>query len=131
MLCVGALALAGNSTLAFAEGARPAEVAAATSVVGLREGASGPAVLAVQQKLIGFGYYVAGGADGNFAAGTTAALRVFQQQNGLNPTGVVTENTARYLGLAEGVPAGGAAPAARRRSPRRPRRDRPSGFARE
>ena len=37
--------------------------------------------------------------------GTTAALRVFQQQNGLNPTGVVTENTARYLGLAAGVPA--------------------------
>ena len=34
---------------------------------------------------------------------------MFQQQNGLNPTGVVTENTARYLGLAAGVPATGAA----------------------
>ncbi len=72
---------------------------------------NGPTVLAVQQKLIGFGYYVAGGADGHFGAGTTAALRVFQKQNGLNPTGVVTENTARYLGLANGVPAA-AAPAA-------------------
>jgi peptidoglycan hydrolase-like protein with peptidoglycan-binding domain len=106
-VCVGALALTGTSTLTFADGRRPAESTAASSVVGLGEGDSGPTVQAVQQKLIGFGYYVAGGADGNFGAGTTAALRVFQQQNGLNPTGVVTENTARYLGLAGGVPAGG------------------------
>jgi peptidoglycan hydrolase-like protein with peptidoglycan-binding domain len=74
-------------------------------VVGLREGADGPGVLAVQQKLIALGYYVSGGADGHFGPGTTAALEVFQQQNGLNPTGVVTENTAKYLGLANGVPA--------------------------
>ena len=90
----------------------PADAVAATSVVGLRQGATGPAVQAVQEKLIGFGYYVAGGADGNFGTGTTAALRVFQQQNGLNPTGVVTENTARYLGLAGGVPAATATPQA-------------------
>ena len=107
MVCVGTLAMSGTATLAFAEGARPAETTAATSVVGLREGDSGPTVQAVQQKLIGFGYYVAGGADGHFGPGTTAALRVFQKQNGLNPTGVVTENTAKYLGLAAGVPAGG------------------------
>ena len=109
---IGSLALAASSTLAVAEGARPANAVAATSVVGLRQGATGPAVQAVQEKLIGFGYYVAGGADGNFGTGTTAALRVFQQQNGLNPTGVVTENTARYLGLAAGVPAATATPQA-------------------
>ena len=86
-------------------------------MVGLREGDSGATVQAVQQKLIGFGYYVAGGADGHFGPGTTAALRVFQQQNGLNPTGVVTENTARYLGLAGGVPA----VRRRRRHSRQPR----------
>ena len=107
VVCAGALAMSGTSTLVFADGTRPAESAAATSVVGLREGDSGPAVQAVQQKLIGFGYYVAGGADGHFGPGTTAALRVFQKQNGLNPTGVVTENTAKYLGLAGGVPASG------------------------
>ena len=106
---VGALTMAGTSTLAFAEASRPTEAAAAASVVGLRQGDSGPTVQAVQQKLIDFGYYVADGANGTFGAGTTAALRVFQQQNGLNPTGVVTENTARYLGLAAGVPATGAA----------------------
>ena len=103
-------------------------------------------MLAVQQKLIGFGYYVAGGADGHFGPGTTAALRVFQQQNGLNPTGVVTENTARYLGLAGGVRRRGrrqhrslAAPASaagrgadvgRRAAPRRDRRGGPPAPAR-
>jgi peptidoglycan hydrolase-like protein with peptidoglycan-binding domain len=107
---IGSFALAGTSTLAVADAPRPTDAVAATSVVGLRQGATGPAVQAVQQKLIGFGYYVAGGADGDFGAGTTAALRVFQQQNGLNPTGVVTENTARYLGLAGGVPAATASP---------------------
>jgi peptidoglycan hydrolase-like protein with peptidoglycan-binding domain len=75
------------------------------SVIGLREGAEGPGVLAVQQKLIAMGYFVSGGADGHFGPGTTAALEVFQKQNGLNPTGVVTENTAKYLGLTGGVPA--------------------------
>ncbi len=85
---------------------------------------------AVQQKLIGFGYYVAGGADGHFGAGTAAALRVFQQQNGLNPTGVVTENTARYLGLAGGVPAGGTPAAPRPAPPGGPAARRPVGVGR-
>ena len=107
VVCIGALAMSATSTLVFAEGPRPTQSTAATSVVGLREGDSGPTVQAVQQKLIGFGYYVAGGADGHFGPGTTAAIRVFQKQNGLNPTGVVTANTAKYLGLAGGVPAGG------------------------
>ena len=113
MLCAGAFAVAGTSTMAVAEGLAPASnTSAATSVVGLRQGDSGPAVQAVQQKLVGLGYYVADGATGTFGPGTTAALRVFQQQNGLNPTGVVTENTARYLGLAAGVPAASAPVAA-------------------
>jgi peptidoglycan hydrolase-like protein with peptidoglycan-binding domain len=116
-VCIGTLAMTGASTLTFAAGRPSAEGPAAASVVGLREGDVGPTVKAVQQKLIGFGYYVSGGADGRFGPGTAAALRVFQQQNGLNPTGVVTESTARYLGLAGGVstaaaPAGSQAAAA-------------------
>jgi peptidoglycan hydrolase-like protein with peptidoglycan-binding domain len=110
-LCVGTVAITATSTLAVAATGRPAADAPTTSVVGLREGDSGAGVQAVQQKLVGLGYYVAGGADGRFGAGTTAALRVFQRQNGLNPTGVVTENTARYLGLSGGVAAGGTAAA--------------------
>ena len=84
------------------------------SVVGLREGAQGPGVVAVQQTLINFGYVIRSGADGTFGPSTTAVLRVFQTQNGLNPTGVVTENTAKYLGLSAGAaaPAAPATPAA-------------------
>ena len=113
VVCAGTFAFVGTSTIAVAGGPSPTSATSAASVVGLRQGDSGPTVQAVQQKLVGLGYYVAGGADGNFGPGTTAALRVFQQQNGLNPTGVVTENTARYLGLAGGVtPAGVQAPQA-------------------
>ncbi len=128
--------MSGTSTLAFADGARPAESAAATSVVGLREGDTGPTVQAVQQKLIDFGYYVAGGADGHFGAGTTAALRVFQQQNGLNPTGVVTENTATLSRTRRRGAAGGTSATPRQQQPRRrrlrrpPRQGRSSGSAR-
>lgn len=75
------------------------------SIIGLREGAQGDGVRAVQERLISFGYVIREGANGVFGASTTRVLRVFQQQNGLNPTGVVTENTARYLGLSGGVPA--------------------------
>ena len=46
---------------------RPSSARAATSVVGLRQGDSGPAVQAVQQKLIGLGYYVADGATATSA----------------------------------------------------------------
>lgn len=75
-----------------------------TSVIGLREGASGEGVRAVQDKLTGFGYVIQDTA-GVFGTSTTRVLRTFQEQNGLNPTGVVTENTAKYLGLSNGVPA--------------------------
>ena len=98
--------IAGATSVGDALGPRPAEETGdntTVSVIGLREGADGPGVLAVQQKLITFGYYVSSGADGHFGPGTTAALEVFQEQNGLNPTGVVTENTAKYLGLLAGV----------------------------
>jgi peptidoglycan hydrolase-like protein with peptidoglycan-binding domain len=83
----------------------PAPATEAISVIGLREGATGPGVQAVQEKLLGFGYVIREGANGVFGPSTTYVLRAFQSQNGLNPTGVVTENTARYLGLAGGVSA--------------------------
>ncbi len=82
-----------------------ASTPAAVSVVGLRAGDQGPEVVAVQQRLLGFGYVLRAGADGVFGPDTARALRHFQASNGLNPTGVVTENTARYLGLSGGVAA--------------------------
>lgn len=96
------LAAAASPEFAPAYAPAPAE---ATPVIGLREGASGAGVRAVQEKLISFGYVIQGGADGVFGSSTTRVLRAFQEQNGLNPTGVVTENTAKYLGLSAGVSA--------------------------
>lgn len=85
---------------------------AASSVVGLRQGNEGPGVVAVQQRLISFGYVIGGGANGVFGASTDKVVRVFQEQNGLNPTGVITENTARYLGLTDAAVAAATSPAA-------------------
>ena len=73
------------------------------SVVGLRQGSSGELVRAVQQRLLSYGYVIAGGADGVFGPATTRVLERFQEQNGLNPTGVVTEATARHLGFGNGA----------------------------
>ena len=101
LLCTGTLAALPSSMLGLTTTA--VHAAGPVSVVGLRQGDSGAGVTAVQEKLVAFGYYVEGGANGQFGPGTAAALRVFQRQNGLNPTGVVTENTARYLGLANGA----------------------------
>ena len=118
MLVAGSVVVASAPvTEAGASSADATAEAATVTVIGLREGAEGAGVLAVQQKLISFGYYVAGGADGHFGPGTTAALREFQEQNGLNPTGVVTENTARYLGLTGTVAAAAGEPHPRHRRP--------------
>lgn len=86
---------------------------ATTSIIGLREGATGAGVLVVEQTLVKWGYVLPGGPDELFGSSTTRALRHFQKSSGLNPTGVVTENTARLLGLTQTVvaPAAPAAPA--------------------
>ena len=52
---------------------------------------------AVQRRLVSFGYVVDG--DGVFGPATERAVRHFQRSNGLEPSGVVTEATARYLAL--------------------------------
>ncbi|MGI8793654.1 MAG: peptidoglycan-binding protein [Acidimicrobiales bacterium] len=83
----------------------------ASSIIGLRTGSEGPGVVAVQERLLSFGYVISGGANGVFGASTEKVVRVFQQQNGLNPTGVITENTARYLGLTDSAVAAAASPA--------------------
>ncbi len=109
LVAAAGFGLAGPTLAAAAPAASPMYQPApfeATSVVGLREGSSGDGVRAVQEKLISFGYVIREGANGVFGPSTTRVLRHFQEQNGLNPTGVVTENTAKYLGLSGGVTAG-------------------------
>lgn len=73
-------------------------------VVGLRQGASGDDVKAVQQALISAGIAVAGGADGLFGPATRRALLQFQEKEGLPASGEVDDATAVALGLASAPP---------------------------
>ncbi len=61
-----------------------------------REGDSGQEILAVQQRLRSLGYAV-GKQDGVFHPLTASAVRAFQQQQGLQATGVVDEGTYQKL----------------------------------
>jgi peptidoglycan hydrolase-like protein with peptidoglycan-binding domain len=69
--------------------------------VGLRMGASGPEVLALQQKLASLKYDVA--ADGRFGPGTAQAVLAFQKVEGLGRDGVAGPQTMGRLATA-GVP---------------------------
>ncbi len=58
----------------------------------------GPRVKDVQERLLKIGYKLGPtGADGNFGPLTWKAVKLFQQKNGLEPTGVVDDNTYRLL----------------------------------
>ena len=71
----------------------------ATTVSGLKLGASGDTVRSLQQALIDQGMTLAGGVDGVFGNGTLTALKRFQSLQGLNQSGVVDDATALALGL--------------------------------
>jgi peptidoglycan L-alanyl-D-glutamate endopeptidase CwlK len=76
----------------------------------LQEGASGPAVVALQNKLKERGFSP-GTIDGSFGPGTEAALLAFQKSQGLLADGVVGPATATALGFdAADVPAPPAMP---------------------
>jgi peptidoglycan hydrolase-like protein with peptidoglycan-binding domain len=66
--------------------------------LGLSAGATGDAVRQLQQRLIDRGIAVAGGADGVFGPGTTAAVKAYQGQLGYYPSGTVNAATAAALG---------------------------------
>ena len=53
----------------------------------------------MQKALVASGISVKGGVDGRFGAGTTAAVKNFQQNMRVAPTGVVDQLTAQLLGL--------------------------------
>lgn len=54
------------------------------------------AVYSLQQRLIQLGY-LGGSPDGRFGGGTEAAVRAFQEANGLEPTGIATSETQELL----------------------------------
>ena len=70
-----------------------------TSVYGVsRYGSKGEEVKQIQTKLKSWGYYN-GEVDGIFGSNTQAAVKKFQQKNGLNVDGVVGEKTLTALGI--------------------------------
>lgn len=70
-----------------------------TSVYGVsRYGSRGEEVKQIQTKLKSWGYYN-GEVDGIFGSNTQAAVKKFQQKNGLNVDGVVGEKTLIALGI--------------------------------
>lgn len=64
----------------------------------LQRGSYGDDVTAVQKKLKQWGYYT-GAVDGVYGSATEAAVRRFQQYNGLTADGIVGNATAAALGL--------------------------------
>ncbi|MDG1393169.1 MAG: peptidoglycan-binding protein [Ilumatobacter sp.] len=71
----------------------------AQSLVGLRQGAAGVEVKAVQNALLAAGVPVPGGADGKFGPATRSAVIDFQGREGIAQSGEVDEATAAALGL--------------------------------
>lgn len=64
----------------------------------LTEGSRGSDVMEVQKRLIGYGYYN-GKIDGIYSWDVREAVRAFQKDNGLEPSGNVDEKTYRALGI--------------------------------
>jgi peptidoglycan hydrolase-like protein with peptidoglycan-binding domain len=85
---------------------------ASSDVLGLTQGNRSNAVKALQQALVDHGITVAGGVDGIFGPGTSAAVKQFQSGKGLSASGVVDAATAAALGtVSESKDAGDATPA--------------------
>jgi len=83
-----------------------------TQLVGLRPGALGGAVEALQQRLLDLGVQVRGGVDGIFGPATANSLKAFQTQRGLPADGVVDGATAEALNTAPAAAPAAEAPAA-------------------
>ncbi len=66
-----------------------------------RFGSSGEEVFKIQQRLLSWGYY-GGDVDGIYGSATVAAVKKFQQKNGLKVDGVAGSETLSALGLPTG-----------------------------
>ena len=66
-----------------------------------KRGSTGSTVSEIQQKLLNWGYY-SGEVDGIFGSRTEAAVRLFQQKNGLQVDGKVGTQTLAALGMSAG-----------------------------
>ena len=66
-----------------------------------KKGSSGEMVSQIQTRLKNWGYYD-GAVDGVYGSRTEAAVRWFQQKNGLSPDGQVGDQTLAALGISSG-----------------------------
>ncbi len=101
-LCVAAIAGMSLATLPMTAAASPVVVQApllSQAVVGLRQGATGADVTALQNALLKAGVKVPGGADGFFGPATKSALTAYQSRAGLATSGEVDAATAASLGM--------------------------------
>ena len=89
--------VADEATLLALTGSVVAVPSEYAQLVGLRPGALGDSVAALQRRLLDIGITVRGGVDGVFGPATAQALKAFQDQRGLEKTGIVDEVTAIAL----------------------------------
>lgn len=100
---VGAILLVGGLLL-FAGGSTPSATADTVAAIVAQRGDHSPTVVAVQKALIAAGIVPAGGADGWYGPGTTAAVAEYQRRLGLPATGIVDRATATLLGVVPADP---------------------------
>jgi peptidoglycan hydrolase-like protein with peptidoglycan-binding domain len=103
---LAALAKVGNAP-APSGGTPPA---ASSGYVGLKIGARGAAVAAVQRAILNLGWHVPGGADGIFGTATQSVVMLVQRTNGIAASGEIDAATARALGLSGSAPTAAPAP---------------------
>jgi peptidoglycan hydrolase-like protein with peptidoglycan-binding domain len=96
---IAGLTLATVPTVAVASPATFQAPLLPQTVVGLRQGATGAEVVALQKALMSAGVTVPGGADGFFGPATKSALTAYQSRSGLATTGEVDQASAAALGL--------------------------------
>jgi peptidoglycan hydrolase-like protein with peptidoglycan-binding domain len=89
-----------DATLAALQNPKPPASPTSSSEGGYAVfGERGSRVLQLQAALVNAGIAVRGGVDGDFGAGTAAAVMDFQRAHGLSMTGKVNDATASALGL--------------------------------
>ena len=65
---------------------------------GCKRGSTGSVVTQIQQKLLNWGYYQ-GAVDGVYGSRTEAAVRYFQEKNGLTVDGMAGPQTLKAMGI--------------------------------
>lgn len=71
-----------------------------------RQGSQGETVKQIQTRLKQWGYY-SGAADGIYGSATVAAVKKFQQKNGLAADGIAGAKTLAAIGIAQKASSGG------------------------